>query len=116
MLEIRNYLTAQGEDVFGDWLDDLRDRKAAYKIITRIQRLALGNPGDFRVLDGGVSELRLDFGPGYRVYYGRAGKTIILLLCGGDKATQQKDIDHAKRYLKDYQARETKRSANKRIA
>lgn len=110
MLEIRHYLTAQGDDVFGTWLDNLRDRKAAYKIIVRIQRLALGNAGDFRVLNSGVSELRIDSGPGYRVYCARAGKTLILLLCGGDKATQRKDIENAKRYLKDYQKREAQRA------
>ena len=106
MFEIRHYLTEQGDDIFGDWLDDLGDRKAAYKIITRVQRLGLGNAGDFRNLDGGVSELKIDFGPGYRVYYARTGKVILMLLCGGDKSTQKQDIEHAKRNLQDFQNRE----------
>ena len=106
MFDIKHYLTEQGKDVFGDWLDDLRDRSAAYKIIARVQRLALGNAGDSRSLDDGMNELKIDFGPGYRVYYARTGKVIMLLLCGGDKSSQQKDIEHAKRNLKDYQSRE----------
>ena len=106
MFEIRHFLTEQGDDIFGDWLDDLGDRKAAYKIITRVQRLGLGNAGDFRNLDGGVSELKIDFGPGYRVYYARTGKVILMLLCGGDKSTQKQDIEHAKRNLQDFQNRE----------
>ena len=106
MFEIRHYLTEQGDDIFGDWLDDLGDRKAAYKIIARVQRLGLGNAGDFRNLDGGVSELKIDFGPGYRVYYARTGKIILMLLCGGDKSTQKQDIEHAKRNLQDFQNRE----------
>ena len=106
MFEIRHYLTEQGDDIFGDWLDDLGDRKAVYKIITRVQRLGLGNAGDFRNLDGGVSELKIDFGPGYRVYYARTGKVILMLLCGGDKSTQKQDIEHAKRNLQDFQNRE----------
>ena len=106
MFEIRHYLTEQGDDIFGDWLDDLGDRKAVYKIITRVQRLGLGNAGDFRNLDGGVSELKIDFGPGYRVYYARTGKIILMLLCGGDKSTQKQDIEHAKRNLQDFQNRE----------
>ena len=106
MFEIRHFLTEQGDDIFGDWLDDLGDRKAAYKIIARVQRLGLGNAGDFRSLDGGVSELKIDFGPGYRVYYARTGKVILMLLCGGDKSTQKQDIEHAKRNLQDFQNRE----------
>ena len=106
MFEIRHYLTEQGDDIFGDWLDDLSDRKAVYKIITRVQRLGLGNAGDFRNLDGGVSELKIDFGPGYRLYYARTGKVILMLLCGGDKSTQKQDIEHAKRNLQDFQNRE----------
>ena len=106
MLEIRHYVTLRGDDPFGDWLDTMRDRNAAYKIIARVNRLALGNPGDSRALDGGVFELRVNVGPGYRVYFARVGKVIMLLLCGGDKSTQQKDIDHAKRNLKNYQSRE----------
>ena len=116
MFEIRHYLTEPGNDVFGDWLDELTDRKAAYKIIARVQRLGLGNAGDFRNLDDGVSELKIDFGPGYRVYYARTGKVILMLLCGGDKSTQKQDIEHAKRNLKDFQSREAKSHAKPPIS
>lgn len=79
-------------DVFAEWLDDLRDRRAAARIIVRIERLALGNAGDVRSVGAGVSELRIDYGPGYRVYLARKDETVIILLCGGDKTTQRKDI------------------------
>ena len=92
---------------FWDWLRGLRDIQARARIRTRIDRLALGNMGDHRVLDGGLYELKIDWGPGYRVYFGKAGKadssTLILLLCGGDKKTQQQDIKTARTYLKEYQ-------------
>ena len=106
--EVRHYTTETGVDPFGEWVHGLRDRKAAAKISSRIDRLALGNFGDHRALDGGVYELRVDWGPGCRVYFGRVGKVILLLLRGGDKATQQKDIEHAKAYLNDYQTRTRK--------
>ena len=77
---------------FTEWLDDLRDRKGRARIQARIERLAAGNPGQHRNLKRGLSELKVDFGPGYRVYYTRRGETLILLLCGGDKSTQQSDI------------------------
>ncbi len=88
---------------FGTWLKGLRDIQARARVRTRIDRLALGNFGDCRALDGGVFELKVDWGPGYRVYFGKVGKTIVLLLCGGDKKTQQKDIELAKSYFKEYQ-------------
>jgi putative addiction module killer protein len=78
------------------WLSALADHKAVAKIVTRIERLALGNPGDVKAVGGGVSEMRIAYGPGYRVYYKQTGKEIVLLLCGGDKATQDKDIKRAK--------------------
>ncbi len=85
----------------------MRDIQAGARIRTRIDRLALGNMGDHRVLDGGLYELKIDWGPGYRVYFGKVGKadsnTFVLLLCGGDKKTQQQDIKTAKTYLKEYQ-------------
>ena len=88
---------------FHDWLRSLRDMQARARIRTRLDRLALGNMGDHRVLDGGVHELKIDWGPGYRVYFGKVGNTFVLLLCGGDKRTQQKDIATAKAYMKEYQ-------------
>jgi putative addiction module killer protein len=83
-------------DEFDVWLSALIDHKAVAKITTRIERLALGNPGDVRAVGGGVSEMRIPYGPGHRVYYKQTGKEIVLLLCGGDKATQDKDIRRAK--------------------
>ncbi|MHB2007657.1 MAG: type II toxin-antitoxin system RelE/ParE family toxin [Acidobacteriaceae bacterium] len=79
----------------------LRDSTAKAKIAARVQRLAFGNPGDVRPVGGGVSELRIHHGPGYRVYYIQRGTVLIVLLCGGDKATQDKDIETAKRLAKD---------------
>ncbi len=82
-------------DQFAQWLDSLRDIRARAKIMVRIERLALGNPGDVRPVGEGVSELRIHYGPGYRVYYKHTGKRIIVLLAGGDKRTQAKDIQTA---------------------
>ena len=80
---------------FDEWIDALRDRRAAAKILSRIQRIERGNLGDVKPLVAGISEMRIHFGPGYRVYYTRRGQTIVLLLCGGDKSTQDKDIRRA---------------------
>lgn len=86
MIEIRQ--TA----IFAKWLVGLRDRVARARIAVRIDRLALGNPGDVKAVGGGVSEMRIDYGPGYRVYYARRGDVVVLLLCGGDKKSQVRDI------------------------
>ena len=80
---------------FSTWLDALTDAKARAAILTRLGRLALGNPGDVQPVGAGVSELRIDIGPGYRAYYMRAGQQVVLMLGGGDKATQAKDIARA---------------------
>lgn len=110
------YQSADGSQPFMDWLDALKDRQARARIRTRVDRLSLGNPGDHRALDGGVSELRIDWGPGYRVYFAQTGDVILLLLCGGDKTTQQKDISHAKACLQDYKNRTQKsRGASGRL-
>jgi putative addiction module killer protein len=82
--------------VFADWMAALRDHRARAKIAVRIDRLALGNPGDVAPVSQGVSELRIQYGPGYRVYFMKRAKTLIVLLCGGDKSTQTKDIKAAK--------------------
>jgi putative addiction module killer protein len=84
-------------EVFARWLDGLRDLRARARIQARIERLAMGNPGDVRPVGEGVSELRLDFGPGYRVYYKKRGRQLVILLAGGDKSTQAKDIKKAQR-------------------
>jgi len=82
-------------DRFANWLKSLRDRAGAARIQIRIARLEMGNPGDHRNLKGGVSELRIDFGPGYRVYFTERNGKIIVLLCGGDKKSQEADIAQA---------------------
>lgn len=82
-------------DVYRDWIDALKDRAGRARILVRVDRLIHGNPGQHRDLTGGVSELKLDVGPGYRVYYTQRGSRLLLLLAGGDKSTQQKDIAQA---------------------
>ncbi len=83
-------------ETFRSWLADLRDRRAVARIAARIDRLKLGNPGDVKSVGDGVSELRIDYGPGYRLYFKQVGQEIVLLLCGGDKSTQDRDIERAK--------------------
>jgi putative addiction module killer protein len=86
----------QKTDEFDEWLSGLSDHKAQAKIVSRIERLSLGNPGDVKPVGEGVSEMRVSHGPGYRVYFKQTGKMLVLLLCGGDKSTQEKDIKRAK--------------------
>lgn len=81
---------------FSDWLRTLRDRKAAAIILARIGRVRAGLLGDVKAVGEGVNELRVDYGPGYRVYFARKGKQLVILICGGDKSTQEKDIKRAK--------------------
>ena len=81
---------------FDRWLDGLRDRRAKARIEVRLRRLSLGNPGDVKSVGDGILELRIDHGPGYRVYFMRRGVLLVVLLCGGDKSSQQKDIAQAK--------------------
>jgi putative addiction module killer protein len=82
-------------DVFATWFAELRDRAARARITARIRRLSLGNPGDVRPVGSGVSEMRIDYGPGYRVYFVTRGDVLVILLCGGDKRTQDRDIKRA---------------------
>ena len=107
-MEIRRYLTGSGKDVIGEWLTDLGDARARAKIAAWLTRLEAGNFGDCKPVGEGVWELRIDWGPGYRVYYARAGAAIVLLLCGGDKRKQSADITRAIEYLKDYKRRSIK--------
>lgn len=81
---------------FDTWLRALRDRHAKVRIAARIDRLASGNPGDIKPIGGGLSELRISHGPGYRIYFMQRGSIVIILLCGGDKSSQQRDIEQAK--------------------
>ncbi|MYI83614.1 MAG: type II toxin-antitoxin system RelE/ParE family toxin [Chloroflexi bacterium] len=90
MIEIRQ------TEVYARWFRRLRDREARARIDIRLRRLSLGNPGDVGPVGGGVSELRIDYGPGYRVYFARSGATVIVLLAGGDKGSQQRDIRRAR--------------------
>jgi putative addiction module killer protein len=90
-------------DDFREWLDALKDRAARARVLVRIERLIQGNPGQSRNLTDGVSELKIDFGPGYRVYYAQRGTRLLLLLAGGDKSTQQQDIALAIKLARNYQ-------------
>lgn len=101
--QIQNYLTADGRSPFVEWLGSLRDTQTRSKIRNRLRRVESGNLGDYRSVGEGVCELRINYGPGYRVYFGQIGSTIVLLLCGGDKSTQEQDIEKAKEYWIDYE-------------
>lgn len=87
-------------DVFSDWLGALRDLRAKARILVRINRLALGNPGQVNSVGEGVSEMKIDYGPGYRVYFVSRGAELVVLLCGGDKDSQSRDVALAKRLSK----------------
>ena len=91
MFEIRK------TEVYVKWLDSLRDVRARARVLVRVERLAAGNPGDVRPVGEGVSELRIDYGPGYRVYFKKQGRMIVVLLAGGDKRTQSQDVETALR-------------------
>ncbi len=104
--EIVLYVTEENDCPFEYWLDDLRDRRARVRIKKRLDRVGLGNLGDFKPVGEGVVELRIDYGSGYRIYLAQAGSTTVLLLCGGDKNTQDQDILKAKQYWTDFQKRQ----------
>jgi putative addiction module killer protein len=91
MIEVR-----QTEE-FSSWLRRLRDANAVARIVGRVRRMEMGNAGDFKSVGGGILEMRIDYGPGYRIYYAHRGEQIVLLLCGGDKRTQQQDIKRAQK-------------------
>ena len=94
MLEIRK------TETYAHWIDNLRDLQARARVQVRIERLAADNPGDVRPVGEGVSELRIDYGPGYRVYFSKRGREVVILLAGGDKTTQSADIKVALRLLR----------------
>jgi putative addiction module killer protein len=91
----------QSTEVFDDWLRALLDRKGRARILARLESVQLGNLGDVKNVGAGVREMRIHFGPGYRIYFAQKGKIVLLLLCGGDKSTQTRDIVKAQRLLKE---------------
>lgn len=104
ILTVEHYLREDGTNPFDEWIRGL-DNTTKVKIVRRIDRFILGNLGDYKHVREGVFEARLDFGPGYRLYFLRDGSKIIVLLCGGDKGTQGRDIDRAVDFLRDYHSR-----------
>jgi putative addiction module killer protein len=105
MIEVRHYVTRAGKDPFADWLAQLGDKRTDAKIQTRIRRLSAGNFGDVKSLGEGLFEMRIDWGPGYRVYYAVTGRQCVLLLCGGGKRKQSADIARAREHLKEFKER-----------
>ena len=105
MIETVTYQDSNGNKPYVDWLSNLADKQAKARILVRVNRIAAGNFGDCKPLRDGVQELRIDHGPGYRVYLSRQGSKLVLLLCGGDKSDQSRDINRAIEYLKDWKQR-----------
>ena len=101
----REYLTADDKSPYSDWITSLRDVRAKTKVTRAVHNMSEGNLGDHKGVGDGVKERRVDYGPGYRIYFAEDGDEIILLLTGGTKSRQQKDIDQAKEYWADYKAR-----------
>lgn len=104
-MDVLHYLTPDGEDIFQDWLDGLRDTRTRAAIQRGVDRVATGNFGDHKYCRDGVWELRIDFGPGFRVYYASAGEAVVLLLSGSDKRGQSAEIERAVEYWNDWQRR-----------
>ena len=104
--EVRNYVTPDGHEPFEEWVNSYRNRKTRAVIRERINRLHLGNLGDHRRLTGDLYELRIHYGPGYRVYFGDVDGVIVILLCGGSKRTQRRDIQKAKGYWEEFRSRD----------
>ena len=103
-MEICYYQTTAGRRPFTHWLDR-QEREVQSRVLERLAKITAGNWGDVRSVGDGVAEFRIDWGPGYRIYFARLGELIVLLLCAGDKRLQRKDIERAKAYFKDYKAR-----------
>ena len=112
-IEIEIYKTSSGKYPFDAWFENLREIRTRAKILIRLDRLKLGNFGDCKTISNGLSELRIHYGPGIRIYYSKIGSKIILLLIGGDKGSQINDIKKAKEYLIDYKSREEKHDKQK---
>ena len=101
-IEIRIFRGRSSRAPFSEWLGFLKDRRTVAVVQARLNRIRLGNFGDCRPVGEGIYELSIDFGPGYRIYFGRDGQTVVVLLCAGSKKTQRKDIETAKSYWRDY--------------
>lgn len=104
--ELRIYTTAGGRAPVADWLESLKDRTARGIVRARLNRVRVGNFGDCRPVGEGVSELRIHYGPGYRVYFALQGPVVVILLCAGSKRTQDQDAARAKSYWRDYRSRQ----------
>jgi putative addiction module killer protein len=104
--ELKRYITSDGRIPFAEWLDSLQNAKTKTIIDKRLSRVSTGNFGNYRSVGEGVCELKIDYGPGYRIYFGQVGTTIVLILCGGDKSTQDQDICTAIEYWAEYRRRE----------
>ena len=103
-MQVLIYEDQDGKAPYSDWVDGLRDKQGAVKIEFRVRRIRLGNLGHWEPVGEGVFELKIDHGPGYRVYFGRIG-TMVVLLCGGDKKTQRRDVVQAKEFWRDFKER-----------
>ncbi len=103
--DIRVYVDSRGRSPYENWIEGLRDSRIRAIISVRLDRLSQGNPGQHKSLGGGLFELKIDLGPGFRVYYSEMGEFVVLLLCGGDKGSQSKDVSLARFYLEDYRRR-----------
>jgi putative addiction module killer protein len=103
--QVKYYRKSNGVIPFLNWFDSLKDDTVKSKIRTRLDRVKLGNLGDYRSVAGGVFELRFDMGPGYRIYFSREGNALVILYCGGDKSSQSKNVVLAQEFLTDYRRR-----------
>ena len=103
--DVRNYVTPEGHEPYEEWVNSYRNRKTRAIIRERVNRLHLGNFGDYKRLTADLYELRIRYGPGYRVYFGVVDRVIVILLCGGSKKTQRRDIQKAKEYWEELRSR-----------
>ena len=103
--DVRNYVTPEGHEPYEEWVNSYRNRKTRAIIRERVNRLHLGNFGDYKRLTADLYELRIHYGPGYRVYFGVVDRVIVILLCGGSKKTQRRDIQRAKEYWGELRSR-----------
>ncbi len=102
--QVEVYETQDGKQPFTEWLDSLKDKRTASIVIKRLERVKLGNLGDTRSVGKGVFELKINYGAGYRVYFGQIANTVIILLCAGDKSNQDRDINQAHKYWDNYRS------------